>query len=511
MSALSIDRTALDALAEILLETAGLKITPDGYHGLRLALQARLPALKLHDANAYIDRLKRELDVELRRLLPLVTVGKTEFFRDSRQFQSFENAVLPALIQTAVLEGRQGRIWSAGCATGEEPYSLSMAALEQGATPALVHIRATDINPVAVETASTGAYPVRRMVGLSEQRLKRFFTETSFGYTVNSQPKSLIEFRTHNLAAPVWRDIDAQSLDVIFCRNVIIYFDQPTIAGVLERFYEVLRPGGWLFLGYSESMFKFTTRFEMVEVAGAFVYQRPTAARAKKSNLKSDTTVRSSTDIETALRALRHVPPPKAMATAQSTPALLPVGPLASTKARHADKKTPVERLAEVIDAIERGDFPKALRLIRLLTDEEPQDLGALLTLGNVHSLMSHVDEAREVFELALSREPLCVEARLYLALAEMQGGALDEARKELSRALFLEPTLALGHYLLGQVSERLRDEDLARRSYRNAISYRKEVQRELIGHFPELPNSNQAVAQAAQFRLSALAERAIP
>jgi chemotaxis protein methyltransferase CheR len=499
---LNIERSALESLAGVLLEKAGLKITPDGYYGLRLALQARLPALKLTDAGQYVLQLRRDGESELRELLPLVTVGKTEFFRDSRQFNSFENDVLPKLLQRVALEKRQARIWSAGCATGEEPYSIAMAALERGATPADILITATDINPVAIESARKGVFAGRRLIGLSELRIARFLQPATDGYEVKSHVKKLIQFSSNNLAAPIWHDILSQSLDVIFCRNVIIYFDQPTIAGVLERFYECLRPGGWLFLGYSESMFKFSTRFEMVEVAGTFVYQRPLAGAARTNPAQGEKAPRrSSTDVETALRELRIARPLPAI---PSTPSQIIAMPI-------MNKKTPVERLAEVVDSVQNGAFPKALRLARLLCDDEPQDLAALLTLGNVYSLMGSVEEARSVFELALSRESFCVEARLYLALAEMQGNMLEQAKTELTRALFLEPNLALGHYLLAQVSERLGEPEPARRSYRNAIAQRKMAHREFIGHFPELPSSNEAIAQAAQFRLTALAERSIP
>jgi chemotaxis protein methyltransferase CheR len=166
-----------------------------------------------------------------------------------------------------------------------------------------------------------------------------------------------------------------------------------------------------------------------------------------------------------------------------------------------------VERLDKVIALIERGDFGQALLGARRLMDDQPEDLAALLTLGNIHALMGNVDEARDLFNVALAKEPLCVEARLYLAIAAMQSGQQDPARVELTRALFLEPTLALGHYLLGQVQEKRGDFEAARRAYKNAIAQRKAPPHTLIGHFPELPKTNEAIAQASQFRLAALSE----
>lgn len=530
-----IERPALEQLAALLLERAGLKITPDGYYGLRLALQARMPALGLSDAEDYVRRLRQLAgETELRALLPLVTVGKTEFFRDTRQFEAFEHQVLPMVLEAGLVEGRQVRLWSAGCATGEEPYSLAMVAVEKGATRETVDIWATDLNPVAAESASQGVFPARRLVGVSEERIQRFFTQAHGSYEVVPRVRELVRFEAHNLAAPVWPQVRAGSLDVIFCRNVIIYFDQPTIVGVMERFYEALRPGGWLFLGYSESLFKISTRFEMVEVGGTFAYQRPlTDGRPRPTGMTARPFVapdahRSPTDVESVLRKLRQdvkqlgprpsapppgpsAPPPRPSAPAPPRPSAPPPPPPSVPRSMDSGvlerHQTPVERLASVIRCVEEGDFPRALRMVRRLTDDEPDDLAARLTLGNVQALMGNVDEARESYQAALAKEPLCVEARLYLALAAMQANGLEEARTELTRALFLEPTLVIGHYLLGQVHERRGDAEAARRAYRNAVAQRRAPAHDLIGHFPDLPRSNEAVAQAAQYRLAALSE----
>ena len=275
MSEPEIDRLALEQLAGLLLERAGLKITPDGYYGLRMALKARMPALGISDSQEYVRRLKQLAgEQELRALLPLVTVGKTDFFRDTRQFGGLETVLMPALLRESRQTGRPVRIWSAGCATGEEPYSLSMVALEQGAQPGEVDIWATDLNPLAVETAAQGFFPLRRMGGVSEARQDRFFTPEDAGFRARPEVKALIRFEGHNLASPVFPGVLPESLDLILCRNVIIYFDQQTIQGLMDRFWEALRPGGVLLLGYSESLFRLPTRFEMFELEGTFAYRR---------------------------------------------------------------------------------------------------------------------------------------------------------------------------------------------------------------------------------------------
>ncbi len=141
-----------------------------------------MPALGISDAQEYVRRLRQLAgEHELRALLPLVTVGKTEFFRDARQFAALTQELLPRALERARRDRGPLRVWSAGCATGEEPYSMAMVASELGAAPDEVDIWATDLNPAAVEAAAAGVFPVRRMVGVSEERIARFFHLTEAG------------------------------------------------------------------------------------------------------------------------------------------------------------------------------------------------------------------------------------------------------------------------------------------------------------------------------------------
>ncbi|MBX7113020.1 MAG: tetratricopeptide repeat protein [Myxococcaceae bacterium] len=505
-SPLTIERTALEQLAALLLERAGLKITPDGYYGLRLALQARMPALGVDDASEYVRRLRQWAgEAELRSLLPLVTVGKTEFFRDHRQFSALQKVLLPEMLERARRERRAVKAWSAGCATGEEPYSVAMVAQELGAKTGEVDVWATDLNPLAVARAAEGVFAVRRMVGVSEQRLERFFVHKGQFYEASRALKAMVRFEGHNLAAPVFPGVVPGSLDLIMCRNVIIYFDEATIRGLMGRFHDALREGGVLLLGYSESLFQLSQQLDMQEIEEAFIYRR--SPKHKPPPPKP------------AVVAPRPSSPPWAPRPAASLAdasvaitAKIPIMPLPASKP--AEKPVaqaamgPAERLHAVGTLLHKGDFAQALLVARRLTDEHPDDLASLLTLGNVHAVMGNVDEAEDVLKSALAKEPLCVEARLYLALAAMQQRNFATAKVELTRAIFLEPNLALAHYLSGQVHEKLGDNESARRGYRNAAQLKKVSSRPLLGHYPELPHTGEAIAQAAQYRLAALAER---
>ncbi|MDY7228052.1 CheR family methyltransferase [Hyalangium rubrum] len=553
---LTVSQKALQQLAALLLERAGLKITPDGYHSLRLALSTRMPVLGLTDPEAYVQRL-REVggEQELRSLLPLVTVGHTEFFRDPKQFKALERFILPQLLAKSRRENRKVVIWSAGCATGEEPYSVAMVMAELGALAMEVDLLATDLNLAAVEAARAGRFSVRRSSGISAERLERFFKPVEEGMEALPALREYVRFDGMNLAAPSFDGMVQQgSLDLILCRNVIIYFDLPTIRGLMDRFLAALRPGGLLFLGYSESLFKVYDRFEMIEVDGAFVYRRPLVEpRPRPAVTATPAPLPSSATNASAAAAAAKARPPENTGTTGSRPAVPGTESLASIRDRLAmgtglgnssDPKAlpadpprptrltlempavgapeprvlratevpggaktlpPAARLNQAVRKMMQSDFPAAIQDVERLLADEPGHLDALLTLGNLFSLTGKIAEAREAFAQALAREPLCVEARVFGGVAALQAGNLAEARSELSKALFLEPTLAIGHYLLAQVQERTNDRDGARRSYRNAIAQLRFPQRPLAGHYPDIPDSAEAIARVARYALAAL------
>jgi chemotaxis protein methyltransferase CheR len=500
---LNITETDLAQLAFLLLDRAGLKVGQDGYYGLKLALSARMPALGIGDADEYVRRLKGVTgEHELRSLLPLVTVGHTEFFRDPRQFRAMEQRVLPDLLGAVRREGRRAQIWSAGCATGEEPYSLAMLMVELGASPAEVDIWATDLNPAAVESAQAGHFPPRRMAPLSEQRRRRFFSPAADGSDVKPFLKEWVRFEGLNLAAPVFAHVLPASKDLILCRNVIIYFDLDTIRGLMDRFLQALRPGGLLLLGYSESLFRVYDRFEMVEVEGAFGYRRPVGMRTASREVRAPVPIPPrATPLPMPARA---TPLPRPPPRSGEFPAVQAPPPVATPA-----KPTPGERLEAVARLVEAGDFEGALAAAqKLVEDDTNLNLHALLTLGNIYALMGRNPQAREAFGRVLANEPLCVEARVYGALAALQAGQMGEARAEVGKALFLEPTLALGHYLLAQVEERSGEKEAARRAYRNALAQLRFKQRPLAGFYPDLPDSPELITRAARYALAALEEQ---
>jgi chemotaxis protein methyltransferase CheR len=491
----------LAALAVLLKERVGLHVRPDGHSALRLALGARLDELGCGapDARAYLSilRSQKDGDEELRRLLPLVTVGKTSFFRDERQFRALE-ALLPGLLSRARDGGRRLAIWSAGCATGEEPYSIAMAAAAAGAEPEHLELLATDVNPEAVAHAARGSYDARRAREVPEPLRERHFDRDGDRYHVRASLRRLIAaIRPHNLVSGSMPRPEG-GWDVIFCRNVIIYFDTPTTQHVLTHFLHALAPGGYLFLGYSESLFRIFEGFELTEVAGAFLYRRPETMRT--TPLPAPRPIRPVMPLPSAPPVVKHVALPQAAPPRIPTPAPLPAPqpPLA-----------PQEYLDAAVALFAEGRFGAARELLERLLEKGGEDLAVRLTLANLYGILRQVDRARECYVAALQLEPLSAEAHLFFGIHLLAEGENDPAALELSRALFLDPDLALAHYWLGRCREAQRDADRARLSYRNALAAherRPDGKRQaFLGYYPDVPEDGAAFVRAAQYALAAL------
>jgi chemotaxis protein methyltransferase CheR len=485
----------LNALAAILKERVGLHVRADGLQALRLALTARLEELsgEAGTPEGYLRLLASAGgDEELRRLLPLVTVGKTSFFRDDRQFAALR-ALLPELLERARLRGRPLSIWSAGCATGEEPYSLAMAACEAGATKEELEILATDVNPEAVAAASRGAYDARRVKDIPAQLLADHFDRDGDRFVARASLRQyIVAIRPHNLVSAVFpRPTSGQAWDLVFCRNVIIYFDTPTTQGVLAQFHQALAPGGFLFLGYSESLFRIFEGFELTEVAGAFLYRRP----ERGLRVGPPAAPRSVVPVPSSPPPVTHVAV-GAGAKGGGAPSALP--PLA-----------PQEFLDGAVALFAEGRFGAARELLERLLEQGGEDLAVRLTLANLYGILRQPDKARDCYAAALTQEPLCAEAHLFLGIHLHTQADHAAAAQELQRALFLDPDLALAHYYLGRSFEGQKDAQRARLAYRNAVEAFKRrpdgKRQAFLGYYPDVPEDGTTFARAAEYALAAL------
>lgn len=259
-------------IRRIVMEKTGIALAEHKRELVYGRLAKRLRAIGLNSFSRYCVYVQEHED-ELHELVNAITTNLTAFFRESYHFDYLRESVLPELMQSNA-ETRRIRIWSAGCSTGEEPYSIAMVVREMIPASANwdVKILATDIDTNVLERAQLGVYPEKRARDISPPLCRRFIargTGANAGrIRMRDELRSLITFRRLNLMDP-WPM--KGPFDVIFCRNVVIYFDKPTQRMLFDRYADILRPGGHLFVGHSETLFKVSTRFALV---GRTTYRR---------------------------------------------------------------------------------------------------------------------------------------------------------------------------------------------------------------------------------------------
>jgi len=261
---------ALSALVE---ERAGLSFDEQSHYLFERRLGERLDVRKLSGFGEYIELVKRDPE-ELEAVFDALTTKETYFFRQDYQLNAFVAEVLPELVATAG-EYRRLTVWSAGCSTGEEAYTLAILLSESPLLRSFnVQIIGTDLCQSNIEAARRGEYRRSAFRTLPAGKLERYFEESGNGYRVTPAIRRLVHFSRVNLVNPF--DVrSVRRVDVVFCRNVLIYFGDAIRKQVTESLFERLLPSGFLFLGHTESLLGAATQFEVIHLASDLAYRRP--------------------------------------------------------------------------------------------------------------------------------------------------------------------------------------------------------------------------------------------
>ena len=226
----------------------------------------------------YFSKLRFEADgTELQALVNLMTVNATYFFREDYQFDCLVNSILPEIV--ARKKNRSPiRIWALPSSSGEEAYTIAMCLIERwpGIDSHDVEIISSDIDTNILTQARAGLYSARSTMHVPESYLRKYFKKTAAGFQIDDTLRNAVEFTRVNLQDPA--DVKPyRNFDVIFCRNLLIYFDDVSRKQAAETFYDALQPGGFILLGHSESMSRISSLFRVRKFEDAIVYQRPGA------------------------------------------------------------------------------------------------------------------------------------------------------------------------------------------------------------------------------------------
>jgi chemotaxis protein methyltransferase CheR len=427
--------SAHDRLFEVIERRTGICLKPQFHRStIDRFLSSRLTALRLPSAAAYVSYLAEQplCGDEFSRLIPVVTNQNSFFFRDLRQLE----AICTVLAKR--LEGgrRPQFVWSAACACGEEPYSIAMLCAEKGLD---VRILATDINAEGLDIAQKANYHEWSLRRMPNSYRQRYFACEGERNHVRQEIRDRVEFRPQNLLdEPLPRPSNgAPGWDVIVCRNVVIYFDRPTIQHLAQRLAGVIAKDGWLVFSATESLQGLDGPFQVARTDNLCGYLLDShvvdAASAPEPVAGGDDLELGNDDLD-------------------GDQFQRPEGPTPSLQS----SDEPDEIYRQIVAQLDRGEIAVARGLLQELLSVSPGHVLACVTLGNIHLGAHAFDRAMEAYEQAQQGEPLLPEVHYLKGVLFRKEGEHERALFALRTALFLEPRFWCASFLLAGVCRRL-------------------------------------------------------
>ncbi len=445
--------THVRVFRERLAQQTGLRFPDDKLPFLEELLSTRL-ARRGASPEQYLEQLLHRAD-EIEALARALSVSETYFLRNRDQFRAFEAIVA----QRQATPARHLRVLSAGCSSGEEPYTVAMLLAETLRQPAewSIEIVGVDWNPDVIEKARAARYPAWSLRDMPDSLRSKYFAREDKGFVLSPALRDMVRFEQHNLAHPPagwWRPA---SYDVVFCRNVTMYLTTSAARRLVAEIHRALAPGGYLFLGHAENLRGLSEGFELEHTHGTFYYRRRDGAHVAPA------------------------PPPAAVAPA--APAVrddswLDIIQQASQRIEHIRRGAAETRavpqparageLSVAMDLMQQERFRDALGVMANLdADEEPHALllRSMLLVGT-----GDVTGAEQLCRSLLARDDLSAGAHYVMAICREHAGDVAAAREHSQAAAYLDAEFAMPHVQLGRLARRTGDFAEARRELSVAL-----------------------------------------
>ncbi len=498
----------LEQFQTLLIERSGLVFEGRRVREMERSVSTRMIELGICSFAEYYDFLSsaRKGEDELNRLVISLTVGETQFFRTPDQFASLRKYILPELLDRK--SGEKSLVLvSAGCATGEEPYTLAILLRELLADfdSWKVDILGCDINADFLEHAREGIYSERKLRLVDPATRQKYFQRLSRNrWKVKDILQNDVKWLHYNITANDLAGLtENRKVHLFLCRNVLIYFNQETIQRVISNFYDCIENQGYLMLGYSESLFKINDSFQPVHTPEAFLYQKTSRQSAREKSIPSHAGPLERKELLQALGSLPHPrtahqtnidsiirhlgratpsPPGEASSTGKGkqeksadletrSKLSMPAPAAGVTKQEHKSCLSEDVIWKEALGHFREERFEKAGESFQDMLDRNPDSARARLGLGFIYANQGDEETAREYAETAVSLDDLMPETYFLIALLEERKGRPEEAIKSYQRVILLDQDFAMAHFNLAHLYLKLGRERDAAREFGNTVS----------------------------------------
>ncbi len=450
----------LSRLADFVAAQMGLHFPAGRWRDLERGIRSAADEFGFKDAEACCQWLLSSplTRNQIETLASHVTVGETYFFREKKSFEILEETVLPELIRSRRGSEQRLRIWSAGCCTGEEPYSIAilLSRLIPDWQDWHITILATDINPHFLRKASGGVYGEWSFRDTPAWIRDRYFKRASADrFEIMPSIRKMVTFSYLNLAEDAYPSLlnNTNAMDVIFCRNVLMYFAPERAQRVAQNLHRTLVEGGWLIVSPGEASHTLFSPFVTVNFPDAILYRKD----GHSLRVAEDFTPREMpVDFAVPSPPELGVPPVWQEGRTPDVEEPLPAQP------------TPYH---EAFVSYEQGRYAEAEETTMALLSKNPNDAKAMAFLTRIYANQGKLAEALAWCERAVAADRLNPGSHYLHATIQQERGQVEEAVKSLKRALYLDPDFVLAHYALGNLALRPGKFEEADKHFENALS----------------------------------------
>jgi chemotaxis protein methyltransferase CheR len=470
----------LELFQRAIEQRLGLRFDDNRLTQLAEVLERRVQARRL-SAGAYLAALETELEAsnELSALARELTVGETYFFRHTDQFTALREIALPER-RSARAASRQLRLLSAGCASGEEAFSLAIVLRELDAGPGFeTFVHGIDLNPEALAKAERGLYGAWSLRETPDAARERWFVSEGRDFRLKAELRHAVRFAQHNLTLDAPDLLAPATYDVIFCRNVLMYFSPVQAAAVVQRLSRALVAGGFLFLGHAETLRGLSHDFQLKHTHNTFYYQRRGAPVRRSSPPPGPVATATAADVSVGTASEGALSgasggwvKPWLEGVERSSERIAELSRRAE-RSDHANTSgaAPAERLQEPLELLQSERFGEALALLQRLSPTERTDPAALLLRAALLTHQGDLAEAEKVCHELLRIDDLNAGAHYLLALCCERRGSPQVAVEHDRTAVYLDGAFAMPHLHLGLMARRRREPELARQELTTALA----------------------------------------
>ena len=456
MTSSNISTHQLSRISELVSAVMGLHFPDDRYSDLERGIESASIDFGFDNIEEFIKWLttssltKRDIEI----LASHLTVGETYLFRDKRSFEVLEREILPGLIQSRDGGEKRLRIWSAGCSTGEEPYSIAILLnrMISDLKDWNITILATDINPRALKNAEEGVYNEWSFRDAPPWLKEGYFKEIKKGiYEILPDIRKMVIFEYLNLAEDVYPSLlnNTNAMDLIFCRNVLMYFSKDTAQKAVNGFYKSLTDYGWLLIGPADAMRSLSLNFVAVNFENITLYVKDT----KKTRTIED---------------LRQATPPP-----YAPPRIEPYQPRPIAPAPAYHKVPGVEKTEAYTEAkkmFELGRYREATETLAGLPENCMGDPKVVSLQARAYANQGRLDDALKCCKKAISVDTVNAANYYLLATILQEKGQAEEAVKSLKKALYIDHNFVLAYFVLGNIMHRQGEMKSSRKYLKNAL-----------------------------------------